>query len=79
MKAKKIKRLVRLGQMAYFGYIVAYAFFERQLPNYVPIEFSGTSMEMFWMICCLLDMIILTEVIVRVIGAFAEILEEKNK
>ena len=78
MKASKVKFWARLGQIAYFMYNLLYAFFEVQLPNHVPTEFSGKVTEGFLLISTLFVMIVFTEAIVRLIGYFAEILEERK-
>lgn len=78
MKANKVKFWARLGQIVYFIHCIAYAFFEVQLPNYVPTEFSGKGIEAVYLTIAVVGMIIFSEAIVRLIGCFAELLEERK-
>ena len=78
MKAHIVKCYARLGQIAYWSYCFLSACFEVQLPNHVPTEFSGTIPEVIFLIGSLVSAIIFSEVIVKLIGYFAELLEEKK-
>ena len=78
MKANKVKFWVRLGQIAYFIYCISYAFFETQLPQFVWPEFSGTETELICSLIAIGSIITFSEAIVRLIGYFAELIEEKT-
>lgn len=77
MKANKVKFWARLGQISFFVSHFSNALFETQLPNYVSTEYSGKVTEGIFAIMTLAGIILFSEAIVKVIGYFAELLEEK--
>jgi len=78
MKANKVKIWARIGQMAFWIYNISYALLEIQLPGYVPIEVSGKVTEFVYCMITIAGMIIFSEAIVKLIGYFAELLEERK-
>lgn len=74
MKANKVKFWARIGEIAFFLFLFFYAGWESQ---YEPFESAGTTAQILACICFLL-MLVFAEAIVRIIGYFAEILEERK-
>ncbi len=74
MKANKVKFWARIGEIALFLFLFFYAGLELQ---YEPFESAGTTAQILSAICCGLRLVF-AEAIVRIIGYFAEILEERK-
>ena len=74
MKANKVKSWARIGEVAFFLFQFFDAGFRAQ---YEPFESAGTTAEILALICFGL-MLVFAEAIVRIIGYFAEILEERK-
>ena len=74
MKANKVKFWARIGEIAFFLFNFFYTGWELQ---YEPFESAGTTAQILSAICCGLRLVF-AEAIVRIIGYFAEILEERK-
>lgn len=75
MKANKIKIWARIGEITYWLFQFCNAGYELQYENF---ESAGTTAVFLAFICLVLGLIF-SEVIVRLIGYFAELLEDKKK
>ena len=73
MKAKKIKVWAWLGQISFLILYVSNAILESTSLEY------NTNTEKACVSLCLISFIVFSVAIVKIIGYFAEILEEKNK
>ena len=78
MKAKKVKFWVRVGQISFWVCQTAYAFLETKLSKEVQPKGPEELGEWFLLIITLLGLMVFSEVIVRIIGYFAELLEESK-
>ena len=74
MKANKVKFWARIGEIALFLFLFFYAGWKLQ---YEPFESAGTTAQILALICFGL-ILVFAEAIVRIIGYFAEILEERK-
>ena len=74
MKANKVKFWARIGEIAFFLFLFFNAGWELQ---YEPFESAGTTAQILACICFLL-ILVFVEALVRIIGYFAEILEERK-
>lgn len=73
--SEKIKFWARIGQISYWVFLFVATAFEMQLPTYEPTIFSGTFAEGICVIAGITLAVLVSEAIVRVIGYFAELLE----
>lgn len=74
MKANKVKSWARIGEVAFF----LFQFFDAGWrAQYEPFESAGTTAQILALICFGL-ILVFAEAIVRIIGYFAEILEERK-
>ena len=74
MKANKVKFWARIGQIVFFLFLFAHSAYSQQ---YESFESAGTTAQELSLIC-LLFLFLFTEAIIRIIGYFAEILEERK-
>ena len=74
MKANKVKFWARIGEIAFFLFLFFNAGWELQ---YEPFESAGPTAQILGVICWVL-ILVFAEAIVRIIGYFAEILEERK-
>lgn len=74
MKANKVKFWARIGEIAFFLFAFSYTGWEMQ---YETFESAGTTAQVLAFICFGLSLVF-AEAIVRIIGYFAEILEERK-
>ncbi len=74
--SQKIKRWARIGQIAYWLYMIFFVGFERQMPMHEATVFSETVKEVILAIVTFILAILFSEAIVRVIGYFAELLDK---
>lgn len=73
MKSKKVKFWARIGEVAFFLFLIFYAALEMQ---YTPCESTDTTYTLSCI--CITFILIFAEAIVRLIVYFAEILEERK-